>query len=612
MKKIYNTVFFLTALCWLTTTLTSCREEIITDEPETVFDQGERWVLHDNLIVLENTSMTHGGGQAGVLFDAATGNLRFDTANELGVAFELDSACVLNIDMGDSVIVRVVTSAHIQGNEYVLQTEPGAFTDIFKNIQIPLSFTPEFSMEQLKSGSLNDLSKEELSKALTDKSGRIHPTRIRVMENGVARTLLSVKEGTLKSTASQTEHWQGSKIGFEKQFDTRFYIPKLPITLGLEDFGASFWMDLDLNLSATHNNSYTEYWGSVEVNPSNIDFKVWTDIGIMARAQEDLVDEEFVILDPTIIVFDFQVGVVPVIVHISPKLDGKIKITAEGDLKYVTGVELETTVDRIDFKVNSHAKLHVPRWHPWNAYWSKDYSHKLDFDFGGVSLKPRPLRVEAMASMAMTFSLIPTFEVAIYGLAGPAVQLPLDVKFDIGVGAGEAISMQDSVAPQVYIGWGGDMKVQPHIGGGAWLDAFKILNKTFTLVEAALAPEYEIWKSPSDLKKTGTTNMSSTKVGESRVVEVEVTDSWELPAPLMFVSWESHDYTGIGEVPVEAGGYWEYPITVSGIDGKTRNTWHPTKAGVHRPYCMVKNGQLKLAGQVIFETTTTENQEPSS
>lgn len=607
MKKIYNTILFVLSLFLITTTLYSCQEEIIIGEPEIIYDQGERLILHDNLIVLENSLMTHGGGQAGVLFDEATGNLRFDIANELGVAFELDSACVLNIDMDDDIIVRVVTSVSIEGNEYVLQTEPGTFTDIFKNIQIPLSFTPEFSMEQMKSGSLAGLSKEELSKALTDESGRIHPTRIRVIENGVAKTLLSVKDGALKSTTSNSENWHGSKIGFEKQFDTKFYIPKLPITVGLEDWGASFWMDLDMNLSASHNNTFTEYWGSVEVKPSNIDFKLLADIGVIARAQEDLVDEKFTIIDPTIIAFDFQVGVVPVIVHISPKLDGKIKITAEGDLKFVSGVELETTIDKIDFKVNGHSKLNVPKWHPWDAYWSTDYSHKMDFDFGSISLKPRPLRVEAMASMAMTFTLIPTFEVAIYGLAGPAIDLPMDVKFDIGVGAGEAISLQDTTAPQVYVGWGGDMKVRPLIGAGAWLDVFKMINHTFNIAEAPLAPELETWHSPKNLDRTDKTNMSTTKVGESKEVEVQITDSWNFPAPMIFVSWESRNYIGIGEVPVEAGGYWEYPITVSGILGKTKNTWHPTKAGDHKPYCMIKNGKLELVGQEIFETTTTAN-----
>ncbi len=89
---------------------TACQEETIIDEPEVVYDQGERWILHDNLIVLENSAMTHGGGQAGISFDPSTGAMKFDADNELGVAFELDSACVLNVDMGDDVIVRVVTS----------------------------------------------------------------------------------------------------------------------------------------------------------------------------------------------------------------------------------------------------------------------------------------------------------------------------------------------------------------------------------------------------------------------------------------------------------------------------------------------------------------------
>ena len=174
MKKqnTYLRLFILALM--VASVFSSCEKEYITEEPEIFYDKGERLVLNDNLVILENSQMSHGGGQEGILFDESSGIVRFDESCELGVVFELDTNTVLNIDMGNDVIVRKVTTVETTGGEYVLQTTQGSINDIFDKAKIGFDFSPEFSNQQLKTKSISSLKGEALSKALTDENGRIH------------------------------------------------------------------------------------------------------------------------------------------------------------------------------------------------------------------------------------------------------------------------------------------------------------------------------------------------------------------------------------------------------------------------------------------------------
>ena len=184
---------------------------------------------------------------------------------------------------------------------------------------------------------------------------------------------------------------------------------------------------------------------------------------------------------------------------------------------------------------------------------------------------------------------------AIYSIAGPEVNMAIGAEYDFSVGAGAKFDIKGDKAPETYIGWDANLSSKIGIGGGAWIDVGGLVNKHWDIPTLPVLPNIPIWHTPESMEKKSDNDFAQTIIGESKEVEVEVKDSWTLPAPAMFVEWVS-----------DGGGYWEYPITLSGL-GTTKNTWHPTEAGEFAPYCYVKNGSLKEKGKVTFNTTTKAN-----
>ncbi len=594
MKKQNTYPRSLLIVLMITAVFSSCEKEYITEEPEAIFDQGERLVLNDNLVILDNSKLSHGGGQPGILFDESTGVVRFDEAVELGVAFELDSATVLNIDMDDEVLVRMVTSVETTGGEYVLQTTQGGINDIFDKAKIGFDFSPEYSNQQLKTKSISGLEGEELSKALTDDDGRIHPSRIRLVDGDKEVTIFSVKDNIARKT-SQLSAGQDGKVGFEHQFNTQWYIPKLPITVGIEDFGFSVWTNLkaDYHISKHYYKKHT--WlgtvkvqdgatGTFTVTAEDTDISGWIDIGVEARGDVPLVDEDVPLFDPKELMFDIQVGPVPVVIGIEIELLLELDFKLGGELKLVSGVEFTYNIPKAQFGAwqNIAASSHSTGTHH-------------DIQLGKeIKIEPRPLRMEAIAKLTQNYSIRPSFGFSIYRTAGPEIAFPVHAEYVVEMGVGESISLADTTeAPRGYVGWGSNLSVSAGAKCGLWLDFLGIADKHLDIPEIPVVPSIPLWHTPESMELVGNNNFAHTVVGEPKEVEVCISDLVHLPAPLMFVMWDGG-----------ADGSWKYPVTITGVFGKTKNTWTPTAAGSHAPYCSVKNGSLLEKGRVTFNTTT--------
>lgn len=597
MKKqnTYLRLFILALM--VASVFSSCEKEYITEEPEIFYDKGERLVLNDNLVILENSQMSHGGGQEGILFDESSGIVRFDESCELGVVFELDTNTVLNIDMGNDVIVRKVTTVETTGGEYVLQTTQGSINDIFDKAKIGFDFSPEFSNQQLKTKSISSLKGEALSKALTDENGRIHPTRIRLIDGDKEVTIFSVNDNIPLKSANAAARQDG-KVGFEHQFNTQLYIPKLPITVGIEDFGFSIWTDLkaDYHISKHYYKKHT-WLGTVKVHDGetgkftvtaeNTDISGWIDMGVEARGDEPLVNEDVPLFDPKEIMFDIQAGPVPIIIGIEIELLLNLDFKLGGELKLVSGIEFDYTIPKAQFGAwqNIAASSHSTGTHH-------------DVQLGkNVKIKPRPLRIEAIAKLTQDYSLRPSFGFSIYRTAGPEITFPLHAEYVVEMGAGESINLADTTeAPKAYVGWGANLSAHAGAKCGIWLDFLGIADKHLDIPEIPVTPSIPLWHTPGHMYRIDNDDFSKTVVGQPEEVEVWVSDFVELPAPLMFVIWEGG-----------AGGSWKYPVTISGVLGETKNTWTPTVAGDHAPYCSVKNGSLVEKGKVVFNTTTVNS-----
>nr|WP_321358131.1 hypothetical protein [uncultured Draconibacterium sp.] len=612
MKIVKINAIILVAIFSLLTV--SCQKEYIENEPEAFYDPGKRLKLNNYLLVLDDSELTH-SGEPGAFYDEESQVLILDT---IVVESEIDTSNVILIDREDDVLLLRVDQLTKEDGQYTIETERGFIHDVFDNVDLIFDFNPQYSDDKMKSASLSQLDNETLSQELTDNKNAIHPSEIRMIVGNTEQVIFSVDKDipltTTKSATSQSATNNDGRVGFDHQFNTNKTIVEVgPVKLQLEDFGFSWYSDLKANLSTSTKYKHhkvcfvkckewdTAYEKDVDftLTATNMDIEAWFDIAAVINGKLPLVSET----DPIVnlqLQFEFPVGAVPVILGVEFGLDLGVDISVEGAMKASTGYTVKYNIPKM--QVGAHGWVRVP------DAWHHGLNPKYDYTEGHiVEQKIHPLKLEAMATLKQVYTLKPTMGISAYRAAGPEINLAIGTEVDFSVGGGVSIDLTKPKAPEAYVGWGSKWSTKVGAGGGVWIDCFGLANKHLDIPTLSLLPSIPIWHTPESMKKTTDNDFAQTVVGEAKEVEVEVKDSWTIPAPAMFISWESRDYIGEGEVSTEAGGYWEYPITVSGIDGKTKNTWHPTKAGDHKPYCMVKNGKLKLVAQEIFTTTTYEN-----
>ncbi|MGF7139836.1 hypothetical protein [Roseimarinus sediminis] len=591
MKNIKNyTVNFLTVLFFLLF-FSSCEKEVIIEDPTPVYDHGERLILNNDLLILDNSELTF-GGQQGVSYDDATEVLKFDEAGIIDeLETDLDTGMVLLIKMEKDVLLRKITEVTKNGGEYELKTSPGSISHIFDNARLNFDFSPDYSYKKMQSMRLSTMNDEELSAALTDKDKRIHPSEISMKIGGKKELLFSVsKEMYLpasKSASMEQSFNENNKVGFSHQFDDPFSIPLHgPVELVLEDFGFSWYSKLSAEYSKSI--GFTSQSASFKVIASDMDIEAWFDAALIAEGEVPLVNDESQLLLPVVIQFTFPVATIPVVIDVEFALNLGTEITLDGKARISSGYTVKYNIPR--FEIGAHAH----HWDNWKGD-HLDWGPVFNYEKGHISDQHfHPLTIEAMATLKQVYTIKPTMGFAIYAVAGPEINMAIGAEYDFSVGAGARFDVEGTKAPETYIGWGANLASRIGIGGGAWID-LKVVNKHWDIPTLPVLPNIPIWHTPESMEKKSDNDFAQTIVGASKEVEVEVKDSWTLPAPAMFVEWVS-----------DGGGYWEYPITLSGL-GTTKNTWHPTEAGEFAPYCYVKNGSLEEKGRVTFNTTTKAN-----
>ena len=601
MKILKINVLIFVAIFSLLTV--SCQKEMIENEPEAFYDPGKRIKINNYLLVLDDSELTHGGGEQGAFYDAESQVLILDT---IVVESEIDTSNVILIDREDDVLLLRVNQVTKENGQYTVETERGFIHDVFDDVDLAFDFNPQYSDDKMKSASLSQLNNETLSQELTDSQNAIHPSEIRMIIGDTEQVIFSVEKdiplATTKSATSQTSTANGSRVGFDHQFNTNKTIVEVgPVKLQLEDFGFSWYSDLKANYSTNtryhHHKTCIKWVGCKEwdtayekdvdftLTATDMDIEAWFDIAAIIDGKLPLVSET----DPIVnlqLQFEFPVGAVPVILGVEFGLDLGVDISVEGAMKASTGYTVKYNVPKM--QVGAHGWVKVP------DAWHYGLNPKYAYTEGHiVEQEVHPLKLEAMATLKQVYTLKPTMGISAYRAAGPEINLAIGTEVDFSVGGGVSIDLQEPKAPEAYIGWGSKWSTKVGAGGGVWIDCFGVANKHLDIPTLTLLPNIPIWHTPESMEKKADNDFAQTVVGEAKEVEVEVKDSWTIPAPAMFVEW----------IP-DGGGYWEHPITLTGL-GTTKNTWHPTEAGTFAPYCYVKNGSLKEKGRVTFNTTTT-------
>ncbi len=580
--KKYSKIYLLSTL-FLACFMVACEPETIIEEPEAYYDEGEHLVLNNNLVIYDESSLTHNGA-AGFEYDSATQILKFDT---VCAEMKLDTGLILNIDTEEGVLNLLIEDVQVNNAEYVLQTSMSSVNKVFDNISVDFDFNPTYTNQKLLANEIEGLTKEELSAALTDDNNAIHPSEVQMIIAGKKLTLFSVRKNISMARNQSTSATNSNRVGFEHQINLNKTLVSVgPIDLKLEDLGFSWYSDLQANIKTKTKKSWgVTYYHSAEAKfyARNMDIEAWIDVAAVVSGKAPLVSENDPLLLPVEMRFEFPVGGVPVMIGVEFALDLAVEIDVSGEVKVGTGYTLGYHIPEV--MVGAHMTqdgfdLSTGPLHSYTAgYISKKEMH--------------PLKLEAMAAIDQTYTLKPTLGFSIYNMAGPEVALSVGAEVDFEVGGGVSVDLTNETTPEAYIGWGSALKTKIGATGGAWIDVFGIVNKHWDIPQLPLVPSFTIWKTPHGLADESNDALANTVVGESKDVTVKVKDSFGLPAPFMFVEWESN-----------GGGHWAEPITIA-TTGSSTNTWIPTDEGTFSPYCYVKNGTLKEMGRVTFTTTTT-------
>ena len=517
MKKRNLSIVAFSMVLLASAMLISCEKEILTEEPEAYYDKGESLKINDCLVLLNEDELTHNGGEQGISYDASTFELRIDT---ITVETSLDTGLVLNIDREDDVLLRRITQMEKVNGEYILQTSDGYINDVFDNVDLTFDFSPEYSNQQMSSKSLCGAKKEALSKALTDDSNNIHPSEIRLIIGDTRELLFSVEKNIGLNQTKSTKNTNNSRVGFEHQFNTDMTLVSAgPIKLVLEDLGFSWYSDLKADLTTETKYAYTTvgipytslkkrvkikppyYYGArFDVTASDMDIEAWFDAALVAEGEVPLVNETDPLLVPFTIQFEFPVGAVPVLIGVEFALDLGTEISLDGKAKVSTGYTVKYNIPKL--MIGAHCAID-------GLSFNSGANH--DFQEGSIVEQDfHPLKIEAMATLKQVYTLKPTMGFSLYRVAGPEVNLSIGAEFDFSVGGGVSLSLDDSEAPQAYIGWGGKLSTKIGAGGGAWIDAFGVLNKHWDIPTLTLLPSIPIWKTPESMEDLTDSDFSNT------------------------------------------------------------------------------------------------------
>ena len=88
---------------------------MIENEPEAFYDPGERIKINNYLLVLDDSELTHGGGEQGAFYDTESQVLILDT---IGIESEIDTSNVILIDREDDVLLLRVNQVTKEDGQY--------------------------------------------------------------------------------------------------------------------------------------------------------------------------------------------------------------------------------------------------------------------------------------------------------------------------------------------------------------------------------------------------------------------------------------------------------------------------------------------------------------
>lgn len=534
---------------------TACKDDVVYDNPKEKPDQGITVNTNPFMLTLNNSTLNNTNGP-GMEYDS-TGQMRI-LEESLPEGFEkaIDTAMVLAIDLDTTGLIRKVTGFGSEGDEFVIKTEQAEMGEVFLDAQFTLS-TEEMVVPNLKS----DMTNEEISRALTDENGMIHPARI----------IIHTPHGDIYKSAFDGDNLTNTNDFIMTYTDTIFKREHFKI-----------WVDAYLKaysnfiLSFDYRNGYIEWphWWQPVYHPGVLKyFGAYYNGGINSRASITALAEMEFEYDSTLMLkndlfkisYKFFVGVVPVFIDVTCDIYGHVTAKLSGELKATSG-----------FTADADLKLGV-------QYSNGQIGPIKEFTFNKTI---NPLTVEGSVSVETRAELYPQFMVSIYGCGGPIMEIVPYITAEANASASFSLGeMSWDAAWDASVDWGVDGRI------GAKLEILGKKLAEYKSGELNLVKPINIWSVPASIEIVSGNNQSG--LAES-----------ELPNPLIVIVKDSWN-NPFGGIPVaysaeEDNGEFDADIKFSGLDGKASNIWTLGLTGTNESKALIKKADGTTIDSVMF------------
>lgn len=565
MKKLIKSIFLFTVF-YFPIVFYSCTEDKERFPEDVYYADSAAVLLTDSSVVIEGENLVNPStGGPGVGWDESSGiiSMTKSSAKSAGYFFSVND--IVACDLGTSGILRRITDIDSTSTLYIVYTEEADFLDFFREFKA--SLTTQISTIKLANA---NLSNKQISAALTDNSGKVHPYKIvRKDENGnivgiwsAFQPMLNIDEAVFSVNWDYSESsvfgdssikespYMYIKKGYADVYDT------IDINVDIKQADVSKnGINTYVNSFSCKNNSYMNLYNEFIMEAGNSFSKTGT--GKLA----DIYSADYC----------FMVGPVPVWVSVNAHMLYRYTATSGGNTKISAGIGYK--VDNGCFGVSYTRK---------NG-WSPVHS------FSGTSTRKLP-EFSGSANLFGKLEIYPQINVDFFSSAGtytdviPYLEARSDFSDDFVTGTGLDSYWNSVLNSGLNLRLGADAKVL-----GSFVSGYNAGEKT-------LAAPVTVYHAPDKVEIHDGNNQSGTR-GQSlnKEIQVRVLDSWGNPVVLAPVYFEPYSYLN-GSV----SSLLEY-TDGNGLCG-TKWTLGPS-AGVQKVKASVKINDDITIDHVTFSST---------
>lgn len=338
-----------------------------------------------------------GGSVQSYNVEAGTATIRFT-----GAVPSVVTGSVMTIDMDTMGYLRKVISSQVSGSTLTVETEQAYLTDIFVDKDFNLNTEMIEPNQSLKSTSSN----LEISRALTDQNGFIHPVEIIYKKQDGETIIKSVINNKPESSESSykiidfTKNLSNTNLYGKDGDDVHFYIKTGEASL---ISNAVFEFDFEYKGELTQNTRVKK--GDL----NSFKFYLQSEAGFLAKLalemkKEFTKEDQKKLIDLARVTAKFLVGTVPVWISFDVDIYGKYSLTATTKLSAEMGFRSKHTLSVGGiYDKNSDSFTPIKEYVPENTIY--------------------PLSLNGEVNLTARLELFPRVEVLFYSFFGPFAEI---------------------------------------------------------------------------------------------------------------------------------------------------------------------------------------------